>query len=292
MDGTEHWGATENSRRSELTRRMAVVAGGLTLLTAAAGEVAAAADSGGKRAAAARPTVPKPRARPVEPSPAAAARPSGPTTPDPGATTPGRPNGVGLPAAAPQYYVAAGGKAIALTIDDGPDGRYTPKVLALLAQYEITATFCMLGSAAATHAGLVQEVSAAGHGIANHTYTHSDVSKMEIGTVRGELARANDALAGAGARPPTLFRAPYGAWSPAVFEACRDLGLRPLDWSVDPRDWSRPGADHIVDTVLSRTHAGSIILEHDGGGDRSQTVAALTRFLPRLLAAGYTFVQP
>ena len=85
---------------------------------------------------------------------------------------------------------------------------------------------------------------------------------------------------------------PQGRGSPTVFQVCQELGLRPLDWSVDPRDWSRPGADHIVDTVLGHTHTGSIILEHDGGGDRSQTVAALGRFLPKLLEQGYRFVQP
>ena len=77
-----------------------------------------------------------------------------------------------------------------------------------------------------------------------------------------------------------------------MFSVCGKLGLRPLDWSVDPRDWSRPGTDHIVQTVMGHTHTGSIILEHDGGGDRSQTVAALQQFIPRLLQAGYHFVQP
>jgi peptidoglycan/xylan/chitin deacetylase (PgdA/CDA1 family) len=70
------------------------------------------------------------------------------------------------------------------------------------------------------------------------------------------------------------------------------MKLRALDWSVDPRDWSRPGTLQIVDTVLRTTRTGSIILEHDGGGDRSQTVAALRVFLPRLLSEGYHFVQP
>jgi len=86
--------------------------------------------------------------------------------------------------------------------------------------------------------------------------------------------------------------APYGAWSPAVFDTCQKLGLRPVDWSIDPRDWLRPGIDHIVSTVMKQTHTGSIILDHDADGDRSQTVAALHQYLPQLLAAGYRFVQP
>jgi peptidoglycan/xylan/chitin deacetylase (PgdA/CDA1 family) len=196
------------------------------------------------------------------------------------------------PAGHPQFYVHEGDKAIALTIDDGPSSKYTPQVLALLAQYKIQATFCMIGQSADKHASLVAEVSAAGHLVANHTWTHPNMSKMTLAQVTAEIERTNDAITKGGAKQPVLFRAPGGNWSPTVFQVCAQLGLRPLDWSVDPRDWSRPGADHIVDTVLGHTHTGSIILEHDGGGDRSQTVAALTRFLPQLLAKGYRFVQP
>lgn len=192
----------------------------------------------------------------------------------------------------PQFYVHEGDKAIALTIDDGPSSKYTPQVLALLAHYKIPATFCMIGQNVAQHASLVAEVSAAGHLVANHTWTHPDMSKMTAAQVTAEIERTNDAITKGGARRPALFRAPGGAWSPTVFQVCAQLGLRPLDWSVDPRDWSRPGTDHIVQNVMGHTHTGSIILEHDGGGDRSQTVAALQQFLPRLLDAGYRFVQP
>ena len=89
-----------------------------------------------------------------------------------------------------------------------------------------------------------------------------------------------------------MFRAPYGAWSPDVLAQCRQLGLTPLDWSVDPRDWSRPGVSAIVANIMRNTRTGSIILEHDGGGNRSQTVAALTYVLPRLLAQGFRFGTP
>ncbi|ACU73488.1 polysaccharide deacetylase [Catenulispora acidiphila DSM 44928] len=196
------------------------------------------------------------------------------------------------PAGHPQFYVHEGDKAIALTIDDGPSSKYTPQVLALLAQYKIPATFCMIGQNAAQHASLVAEVSAAGHLVANHTWTHPNLAKMSEAQVTAEIERTNDAITKGGARQPVLFRAPGGNWSPTVFSVCAKLGLRALDWSVDPRDWSRPGTDHIVQTVMGHTHTGSIILEHDGGGDRSQTVAALQRFLPQLLEAGYKFVQP
>jgi peptidoglycan/xylan/chitin deacetylase (PgdA/CDA1 family) len=211
-----------------------------------------------------------------------------PDSPPPGANAGDPPP----PSGHPQFYVHEGDKAIALTIDDGPSSKYTPQVLALLAQYKIAATFCMIGQSADQHASLVAEVSAAGHLVANHTWTHPNLSKMTEAQVTAEIERTNDAITRGGAKQPTLFRAPGGNWSPTVFSVCDKLGLRPLDWSVDPRDWARPGTDHIVQTVMGHTHTGSIILEHDGGGDRSQTVAALQQFIPQLLQAGYHFVQP
>src|SRR5580700_4247668 len=93
-------------------------------------------------------------------------------------------------------------------------------------------------------------------------------------------------------RVPDLFRAPYGAWSPFVLAQCARTGMTPLGWSVDPRDWSRPGVPSIVTNIMRNTHTGSIILEHDGGGNRAQTVAALKIVIPRLLAAGYHFRAP
>ena len=89
-----------------------------------------------------------------------------------------------------------------------------------------------------------------------------------------------------------MFRAPYGAWSQQSLRYCADERLTPLDWSVDPRDWARPGVSEIVGTIMKTTRTGSIILEHDGGGDRSQTVAALKIVIPRLLDEGYHFAIP
>jgi peptidoglycan/xylan/chitin deacetylase (PgdA/CDA1 family) len=87
-------------------------------------------------------------------------------------------------------------------------------------------------------------------------------------------------------------KAPYGAWSPYVLERCAQARMTPLGWSVDPRDWSRPGVAAIVANIMGNTRTGSIILEHDGGGNRAQTVAALKIVIPRLLAAGYHFRTP
>lgn len=198
--------------------------------------------------------------------------------------------GLGAAQTQPEYYIHAGAKMIALTLDDGPSNVYTPQVLELLAQYKITATFCMIGQQIAANASLVREVAAAGHAIVNHTWNHADQSKLSLSAVRSQIQRANDALAHVGVHP-SIFRAPYGAWSPTVFQACAEANLRLLDWSVDPEDWSRPGTSVIVSRIMKNTRTGSIVLEHDGGGDRSQTVAALKIVLPQLLDAGYRFTS-
>jgi peptidoglycan/xylan/chitin deacetylase (PgdA/CDA1 family) len=106
------------------------------------------------------------------------------------------------------------------------------------------------------------------------------------------MNRATGAIHQVTGKVPTLFRAPYGAWSPAVLQQCAKTRMTPLDWSVDPRDWSRPGVASIVRNIMRNTKTGSIILEHDGGGNRAETVAALKIVLPRLLAAGYHFRIP
>ena len=192
----------------------------------------------------------------------------------------------------PMYYLDDGPKAIALTIDDGPSPVYTPQVLQLLAKYQVTATFSMIGTEVDTYPGVVRDVAAAGHVIANHTWTHVDLTTLKAAAVASQLNRTTDAIHTVTGQVPTLFRAPYGAWSAAVLRECATTGMTPLDWSVDPRDWARPGVASIVRNIMRNTQTGSIILEHDGGGNRSQTVAALKIVLPRLLAAGYQFRTP
>jgi peptidoglycan-N-acetylglucosamine deacetylase len=192
----------------------------------------------------------------------------------------------------PLYYVRDTAKAIALTIDDGPDPLYTPQVLEVLHQYRVTATFSMIGVHVAAYPDLARSVAAAGHEIANHTWTHADLAKMPAHAVHAELVQASRAIRAATGVHPGLFRAPYGAWSAEVIRECEHLKMMPLDWSVDPRDWARPGTRSIIHNILENTRPGSIILEHDGGGNRAQTVAALRVVIPALLHEGYHFVTP
>jgi peptidoglycan/xylan/chitin deacetylase (PgdA/CDA1 family) len=181
---------------------------------------------------------------------------------------------------------------VALTIDDGPSPVYTPQVLRVLANYGITATFSMVGQNVARYPAIAREVADAGHAIVNHTWSHPDMAALGKAAMRGEISRAADEIYTATGQQPAMFRAPYGAWSPALLDYCVAAGLTPLAWSVDPQDWARPGVTAIVRDILGTTRTGSIILEHDGGGDRAQTVAALKIVLPRLLDEGFRFRLP
>ena len=192
----------------------------------------------------------------------------------------------------PLYYIDDASKAIALTIDDGPDPVYTPQVLRVLHQYGVTATFSMVGLHVAAYPHLARDVAQAGHKIANHTWNHADLAGMPAHRVHDEITRASHAIHAATGVHPGLFRAPYGAWSREVIRECERTKMTPLDWSVDPRDWSMPGVRSIVRNIMKNTQPGSIILEHDGGGNRSETVEALRIVLPRLLDEGYHFATP
>lgn len=284
--------------RRKLSRRVLFAAGGLTLVGGCGIATAARLSAAGSSHAAFPSPSPSqsPSAAPV--SPALSKTPTDlssssaglPTSPPPDVNNPGSGVNPAQVQSQPEYYVNAGPKVIALTLDDGPNAQYTPQILELLDKYQIKATFCMIGEQIAANRSLVSEVAAAGHTIVNHTWNHADQSKLSLSGVRSQISRANDALSAVGIHP-TIFRAPYGAWSHTVFVACAQAKLRPLDWSVDPRDWSRPGVNTIVQRIMKNTRTSSIILEHDGGGDRSQTVAALKIVLPQLLNEGYRFTS-
>ncbi|HET9170016.1 MAG TPA: polysaccharide deacetylase family protein [Actinospica sp.] len=270
--------------RRPARRKVVAAIGGVTLVGVGigAGIVAATRTSNAKTTTAGNvPTTgSSPSATSAGPSP----------TPSPAWTPPVHPTTA--VATKPQYYVDdQGAKAIALTMDDGPDPTYTPQVLEILRQYGIKATFNMVGYHIHSNLSLVKEVSAAGHTITNHTWNHADLKHLTLKQVLSQIDRCNEALDEA-QQSPDIFRAPYGNWSPAVFKACAERGLRPIDWSVDPQDWNTAHVDTqmIVHTVLSTTKAHDIILEHDGGGVRRNTVAAMRIFIPKLLEDGYNFV--
>lgn len=180
--------------------------------------------------------------------------------------------------------------AIALTIDDGPHPVWTPKILRLLEQHHVPALFCMIGNQVLGHETVARDVVRDGHQVANHTWSHpTKMGRRPHHQVRRELHRAQEKIYDTTGYAPGLFRSPGGDWSPGLLGAAAKARLVPLDWSEDPRDWSRPGAAAITRRLLGAT-PGEILLCHDGGGDRSQTYTALRTVIPALQARGLRFV--
>jgi peptidoglycan-N-acetylglucosamine deacetylase len=179
---------------------------------------------------------------------------------------------------------------VALTIDDGPHPDWTPKVLDLLAESEVHATFSLIGEQARAYPKMVRRIVRAGHGLCNHTMTHPQpFGARSTAAIRQEVVGAQSVISDVAGEEPELFRSPGGDWTEAVLDVAEELGLAPVGWSVDPRDWALPGAAAIESTLL-RAVPGDILLTHDGGGDRAETVVALQSVLPQLRAAGLRFV--
>ncbi|WP_329253534.1 polysaccharide deacetylase family protein [Actinoallomurus sp. NBC_01490] len=180
--------------------------------------------------------------------------------------------------------------AVALTIDDGPHPTWTPKMLDLLAEFKVPATFSLIGEQVIEFPQLVKRIVASGHQISDHTMTHPlDLPGMGSSKIKQEIGEAHDRIAQATGVAPKFFRSPGGAWSNQVLDTAAEHGMINIDWAVDPRDWARPGTGHISETLLA-AKPGDILLCHDGGGDRSETIAALRTVIPTLQKRGLTFV--
>ncbi|HET6213401.1 MAG TPA: polysaccharide deacetylase family protein [Micromonosporaceae bacterium] len=179
-----------------------------------------------------------------------------------------------------------GTPSVALTFDDGPDPVWTPRVLDLLREYGIHATFCVIGANVRAFPALVTRIAREGHTMCNHTWGHNmDLGSWSPEEIRSNLQRTNDEIHRAAPGVPIpYFRQPGGFWTPLGIQVAAQLGMASIHWDVDPQDWSRPGAGVIARTVDGGTRPGSIVLLHDGGGDRSGTLAACRVVLPYLRA--------
>ncbi|MFI6761628.1 polysaccharide deacetylase family protein [Micromonospora sp. NPDC050417] len=184
------------------------------------------------------------------------------------------------------------GPGVALTIDDGPHPQWTPRMLDLLDRHQVRATFFLIGDRVRERPELVRRIVAAGHAIGNHSMSHPQpFAALAPPRLRAEIARTQAEIEDAVGLRPALFRAPGGNWSPDVLRATAEIGLTAIDWTVNPSDWRSPGVSRIIRS-LSRGRPGQVLLCHDGGGDRSQTVEALDTVLPRMLDRGLRFVIP
>ena len=196
------------------------------------------------------------------------------------------------------YHQGAGGEhEVAITFDDGPDPDWTPKILNLLKAANVKATFFLVGVNAERHPGLVRRIVNEGHEIGNHTFYHPNLALCWPEHIRLELNATQLLLETITGRATTLFRPPYGSdTQPAqISELMPLLIAQELNYlvvleNIDPQDWARPGADIILQRIKQQRRDGNIILLHDAGGDRSQTVAALPRILGWLQARGDTVV--
>lgn len=175
-----------------------------------------------------------------------------------------------------------GRKLVALTFDDGPSV-YTPQVMSILRRKKVKATFFMLGQQVASDPVTARRVLAAGHEIGNHSTSHPLLPSYS------ELSGASATIKRVTGFKPCLFRPPYGALNSSVIASARDLGMKSILWDIDTSDWSTPGTGAIRSRVSS-AGSGSIVLMHDGGGPRSQTVSALPGAIHNLRARGYGFV--
>ncbi|MFZ3472581.1 polysaccharide deacetylase family protein [Streptomyces sp. 4.24] len=183
----------------------------------------------------------------------------------------------------------AGGNAVNITIDDGPDPKWTPKVLEVLAKYDVKATFCMIGPQAKAHPDLVKKVVAGGHRLCDHTMDHdTTMDKKPLDYQRRQILDAKKLIeeaAGGGAKVE-YYRAPGGAFTPESRALAAADGMRPLGWNIDSKDFEKAGAAKIADTVKSEIKNGPTVLFHDGGGNRTQTVEALDHVLAWLKEQG------
>ena len=191
------------------------------------------------------------------------------------------------------YKANTNQKVAALTFDDGPDQRFTPKVLDVLNKHHVKATFFLLGTRVQKYPNVVKRIRNEGHAIGNHTYWHPDLSKSDVQTMVWEIEKNEQEIMKIIDLKTNLFRAPYGAFNDEQVKKLRDLGYRGVGWSIDTEDWRNLPPQQIKQNVLHTIHPGAIILMHSAGHwtqDLSGTVEALDEIIPFLRQQGYQFV--
>jgi len=181
-------------------------------------------------------------------------------------------------------------KEIALTFDDGPS-IYTPRIMRILRREKVPATFFELGSQIGANRALVRQQAREGFVIGDHTESHANLGTLKEAAQRDQIGTPVEWLHKFGLPRPRLFRPPYGVMNDTTVKVLRRKRMLAVLWSVDTEDWRRPGTRKIIDAAISGADHGAIILMHDGGGDREQTIAALPRIIHGLRKRGYKLVS-
>ena len=179
---------------------------------------------------------------------------------------------------------------IALTFDDGPHPRYTGQILDVLEEYDIKATFFVVGVNAKNYPDSLIDVIKRGHEIGNHTYSHPHVSGLNTYTLTDEVEKCESIIYGLTDYKTKLFRPPEGMIDADVRTVLRSLDYKVIMWDIDTRDWAHEPPEKIAENVISNIASGDIILMHDYIGHNSPTVEAIKIFIPVLLEKGYKFV--
>ena len=222
------------------------------------------------------------------------------------ATTVGSLQGKGLPGRAAIWRIegdrlapseAPVGRRVALTFDDGPDPKWTPEIAATLKRLGVPATFFVVGEHVVSYPGIVGDLHRDGFELGDHTYNHVDLGGLPAWQRNLEVSATETAIAGAAGVRPRFFRPPYTSGPDSINRAEENVLAANLDpghlvvlSNYDSEDWRRPGVDQIVRNAVPPGHRGGVILFHDGGGDRSETVAALSRVVPVLERRGFRIV--
>ncbi|MFF0746760.1 polysaccharide deacetylase family protein [Streptomyces sp. NPDC004111] len=186
------------------------------------------------------------------------------------------------------------GKTVNLTLDDGPDPRWTPKFLDLLKQHGAKAVFCVTGPNAAARPDLVKRIVAEGHRLCDHSVSHDTaMDGKPVAYQEKEILDAKRMIDEAsGGKRIWYYRAPGGAFTPESRQIAAAHSMVNLGWNVDPRDFERPGTERIVAAVKAQITKGPTVLMHDGGSNRTQSLAALKELLPWFKEQGYAFSFP
>jgi len=195
------------------------------------------------------------------------------------------------PGAAPVQTVYSSvhgvGRVVAMTFDDGPSAALTPKLLDILKERKIHATFFVVGQNAAEYPDILKRAVAEGHEIGNHSWSHPQLTSLSAAGVKAQIEKTNAAIKAAIGHDPTIMRPPYGATSARLNKLYADTyGMKVILWSVDPLDWKYRNSAHVKSSILSQVGPGAIILSHD---IHATTVAAMPATLDALLANGYKF---
>ena len=197
-----------------------------------------------------------------------------------------------LPSAEVKVYrsVTTDKKQIALTFDDGPHPTLTPRILEILAKYNVHATFFMVGQNVLHYPDAARAVIEAGHEVGNHTFSHPHIADLNEKAIFEEIGKCEDALEELCEYRPHILRTPQGALTPSLEHCLLDDDYILVLWSLDTRDWEHKSTASVVQAVLDRVQPGDIILMHDFIGHNSKTPEALEKIIPILLSQGYEFV--